>query len=47
MERHDFLKKCGAAICGCGVLGKPVTVALEESVLRGGSRCSFRIGIPG
>ena len=26
------------------VLGKPVTVEIEESVLRGGSRCSFRIG---
>ena len=25
------------------VLGKPVTVEIEESVLRGGSRCSFRI----
>ncbi len=27
------------------VLGKPVTVEVEESVLRGGKRCSFRIGI--
>ncbi|MBU4267555.1 MAG: hypothetical protein KJ808_01725 [Acidobacteria bacterium] len=27
------------------VLGKPVTVEIEESVLRGGSRCSFCIGI--
>ena len=27
------------------VLGKPVTVEIEESVLRGGSRCSFRVGI--
>ena len=26
------------------VLGKPVTVEIEESVLRGSSRCSFRIG---
>jgi predicted ArsR family transcriptional regulator len=26
------------------VLGKPVSVEIEESVLRGGSRCSFRIG---
>jgi hypothetical protein len=26
------------------VLGRPVDVAIEESVLRGGSRCSFRIG---
>jgi predicted hydrocarbon binding protein len=29
------------------VLGKPVTVEIEESVLRGGKRCSFRIGIKG
>jgi hypothetical protein len=29
------------------VLGKPVTVEIEESVLRDGSRCSFRIGIQG
>ena len=29
------------------VLGKPVTVEIEESVLRGGSRCSFRIGTKG
>jgi predicted hydrocarbon binding protein len=29
------------------VLGKPVTVEIEESVLRGGSRCSFRIGVKG
>jgi predicted hydrocarbon binding protein len=27
------------------VLGKPVSVEIEESVLRGSSRCSFRIGI--
>jgi predicted hydrocarbon binding protein len=27
------------------VLGKPVSVEITESVLRGGSRCSFRIGI--
>ena len=26
------------------VLGRPVSVEIEESVLRGGSRCSFRIG---
>ncbi len=26
------------------VMGRPVTVEIEESVLRGGSRCSFRIG---
>jgi len=26
------------------VLGKPVSVEIEESVLRGGTRCSFRIG---
>jgi predicted ArsR family transcriptional regulator len=29
------------------VLGKPVTVEIEESVLRGGTRCSFRIGTKG
>ena len=29
------------------VLGKPVSVEIEESVLRGGSRCSFRIGTKG
>ena len=29
------------------VLGKPVSVEIEESVLRGGTRCSFRIGIQG
>lgn len=29
------------------VLGKPVIVEIEESVLRGGSRCSFRIGTKG
>jgi predicted hydrocarbon binding protein len=29
------------------VLGKPVFVEITESVLRGGSRCSFRIGIKG
>jgi predicted hydrocarbon binding protein len=29
------------------VLGRPVTVEIEESVLRGGSRCSFRIGTKG
>lgn len=29
------------------VLGRPVTVEIEESVLRGGSRCSFRVGIKG
>lgn len=27
------------------VLGKPVTAEIEESVLRGGSRCSFRIAV--
>ncbi len=27
------------------VLGKPVAVEIEESVLRGGSRCSFRIAV--
>jgi hypothetical protein len=26
------------------VLGRPVSVEIEESVLRGGTRCSFRIG---
>ena len=26
------------------VLGRPVSVEIEESVLRGGKRCSFRIG---
>jgi predicted hydrocarbon binding protein len=29
------------------VLGRPVSVEIEESVLRGGSRCSFRVGIQG
>lgn len=29
------------------VLGKPVTVEIEESVLRGGTRCSFRVGVKG
>jgi len=29
------------------VMGKPVTVAIEESVLRGSSRCSFRIAVKG
>jgi predicted ArsR family transcriptional regulator len=29
------------------VLGRPVSVEIEESVLRGGSRCSFRIGVKG
>jgi predicted hydrocarbon binding protein len=29
------------------VLDKPVTVEIEESVLRGGSRCSFRVGTKG
>jgi len=29
------------------VLGKPVAVEIEESVLRGGTRCSFRIGVNG
>jgi predicted hydrocarbon binding protein len=29
------------------VLGKPVSVEIEESILRGGSRCSFRVGIQG
>jgi predicted hydrocarbon binding protein len=29
------------------VLGKPVTVEIEESALRGGSRCSFRVGTKG
>jgi len=29
------------------VLDKPVSVEIEESVLRGGSRCSFRIGTKG
>ena len=29
------------------VLGKPVSVEIEESVLRGGTRCSFRIGTKG
>ena len=27
------------------VLGKPVAVVVEESVLRGSSRCSFRIAV--
>jgi hypothetical protein len=46
-----------AAFCDCSrgwtqaaystVLGKPVSVEIEESVLRGGTRCSFRIGIKG
>ncbi|MCJ7664261.1 MAG: hypothetical protein MUO24_08470 [Desulfobacterales bacterium] len=27
------------------VMGKPVNVEIEESVLRGGSRCSFRIAV--
>ncbi|HSQ35288.1 MAG TPA: hypothetical protein VLQ89_04770 [Candidatus Binatia bacterium] len=29
------------------VLGKPVSVEIEESVLRGGTRCSFRVGVKG
>ena len=29
------------------VLGRPVMVEIEESVLRGGSRCSFRVGTKG
>jgi len=29
------------------VLGRPVSVEIEESVLRGGSRCSFRVGVKG
>ena len=29
------------------VLGRPVTIEIEESVLRGGTRCSFRIGTKG
>jgi len=29
------------------VLGRPVSVEIEESVLRGGSRCSFRVGTKG
>ena len=29
------------------VLGRPVTVEIEESVLRGGSRCSFLVGTKG
>jgi predicted ArsR family transcriptional regulator len=29
------------------VLGRPVSVEIEESVLRGGTRCSFRIGTKG
>ena len=27
------------------VVGKPVTAEIEETVLRGGKRCSFRIGL--
>ena len=29
------------------VVGKPVTAEIEETVLRGGTRCSFRIGLKG
>ncbi|MCX6559111.1 MAG: hypothetical protein NTZ26_01225 [Candidatus Aminicenantes bacterium] len=29
------------------VSGKPATVEIEETVLRGGKRCSFRIGLKG
>lgn len=29
------------------VLGRPVSIAIEESVLRGGTRCSFRIRTKG
>jgi hypothetical protein len=29
------------------ILGKPVAVEIEDSVLRGGTRCSFRISIKG
>ena len=29
------------------VLGRPVSVEIEESVLGGGSRCSFRVGVKG
>ena len=29
------------------VLGRPVSIQIEESVLRGGTRCSFRIGTKG
>ena len=29
------------------VVGKPVTAEIEETVLRGGARCSFRISIKG
>jgi predicted ArsR family transcriptional regulator len=29
------------------VLGRPVTIEIEESVLRGGARCSFRISTKG
>jgi hypothetical protein len=29
------------------VLGRPVSIVIEESVLRGGARCSFRIGTKG
>jgi hypothetical protein len=47
MKRNEFFKTCGAGICGCGVLGRPVTVEIGESVLRGGSHCSLRIGIEG
>ncbi|HMA54832.1 MAG TPA: hypothetical protein VKT17_10235 [Acidobacteriota bacterium] len=27
------------------MIGKPVAAAIEESVLRGGTRCSFRITV--
>jgi len=55
MKRSDFLKTCGAGDCNCTlgwqqeafstVIGKPVTAEIEETVLRGGERCSFRITV--
>jgi len=52
---NEFIKTCAAGVCGCTlgwqeaaysiVIGKPVTAEIEETVLGGGSRCSFRIGV--
>ena len=36
MNRNEFIKKCGAGICGCGVLGllTPLAARAEDTARR-------------
>jgi hypothetical protein len=46
MKRKDFLKTCALGwqeAVYSSVIGKPVTAEIEETVLGGGCRCSFRL----